>query len=182
VGQDEAMKKMESLYHGHRFPAPFVSHAVHWYFRFQLNLRDIERLLFERGVIVSHKSIRRWRDKFGTAQAHWIKATRRKPGSSCHLDEVLVGRRGKPYALWCEVDQHSIELDILVQNWHDRAAPPNASSNGRRQPAPKKPPCMANSVPRNFSVANFHLHCPKSVHRLLNDGIRPRLCTFSSAS
>ncbi|MGF6788161.1 DDE-type integrase/transposase/recombinase [Paraburkholderia sp. 35.1] len=33
------MKKTKSLYHGHRFPASVISHAVHWYFRFQLSLR-----------------------------------------------------------------------------------------------------------------------------------------------
>jgi len=48
------MKNPESLYHGHRFPAPAIKCAVRWYFRFQLSLRDIEELLFERGVIVRY--------------------------------------------------------------------------------------------------------------------------------
>ncbi|MGF6960884.1 hypothetical protein QFZ97_006840 [Paraburkholderia youngii] len=42
------MKKRKSLYHGHRFPAAIIGLAVRWYFRFQLGLRDIEELLFER--------------------------------------------------------------------------------------------------------------------------------------
>jgi putative transposase len=55
------MKKSESLYHGHRFPAGVISCAVRWYFRFQLSLRDIEELLlFERGVTVTHETIRCW--------------------------------------------------------------------------------------------------------------------------
>ncbi|MGF6812928.1 hypothetical protein OKW30_008145 [Paraburkholderia sp. Clong3] len=53
VSYDDVMKKTKSLYHGHRFPASVISHAVRWYFRFQLSLRDIEELLFERGVVVS---------------------------------------------------------------------------------------------------------------------------------
>ena len=48
------MKIAKSLCHGHRFPAAVISCAVRWYFRFQLSLRDIEELLFERGVIVSY--------------------------------------------------------------------------------------------------------------------------------
>ena len=48
------MKKSKSPYHGHRFPAEVISCAVRWYFRFQLSLRDIEELLFERGVIVTY--------------------------------------------------------------------------------------------------------------------------------
>jgi putative transposase len=66
------MKKSKSLYHGHRFPGAVISCAVRWYFRFQLSLRDIEELLFERGVIVSYETIRRWCDKFGKGFAHFM--------------------------------------------------------------------------------------------------------------
>ena len=38
----------------HRFPAGVISCAVGWYFRFQLSLRDLEELLFERGVTVTY--------------------------------------------------------------------------------------------------------------------------------
>jgi putative transposase len=50
------MTRRKSLYHGHRFPATIISHSVWWYFRFQLSLRDIEELLFERGVTVSYSA------------------------------------------------------------------------------------------------------------------------------
>lgn len=50
--------KKNSLYHGRRFPAVVISCAVRWYFRFHLSLRDIEELLFDRGVIVSYETIR----------------------------------------------------------------------------------------------------------------------------
>jgi putative transposase len=51
------MKKPKAFYHRHRFPGAVISWAVRWYFRFQLSLRDIEELLFERGVIVSYETI-----------------------------------------------------------------------------------------------------------------------------
>ncbi len=89
--------KPKALYHGHRFPAAIISPAVRWYFRFQLSLRDLEELLFERGVIVSYETIRRWCDKFGgPAPARRVKAARRKPGRTWHLDEVFVNLRGEP--------------------------------------------------------------------------------------
>jgi putative transposase len=88
------MTKAKSFYHGHRFPATIISHAVRWYFRFQLNLRDIEKLLFERGVTVSYETIRRWCERFGAGFVHWVKAARRKPGSTWHLDEMFVTLRG----------------------------------------------------------------------------------------
>jgi putative transposase len=53
------MKKSKSPYHGDRFPASVIGHAVRWYFRLHLSLGDIGELLFERGVVVSHGSIER---------------------------------------------------------------------------------------------------------------------------
>lgn len=70
--------KTISLYRGHRFPAVFISQAVRWYFRFHLSLRDIEEPLFERGVVVSYETIRRWCDKFCAGFAHRIRARRQR--------------------------------------------------------------------------------------------------------
>ncbi|WP_439672968.1 IS6 family transposase (plasmid) [Cupriavidus necator] len=116
------MQKSKSLYHGHRFPPVVISHAVRWYSRFNLSPRDIEELLFERGVIVSYETIRRWCDKFGAGFAHRAKSARRKPGSTWHLDEMFVTLRGEPYLLWRAVDEHGAELDILLQKRRDKAA------------------------------------------------------------
>ncbi|MCU1314769.1 MAG: integrase core domain protein [Candidatus Acidoferrum typicum] len=49
------MNISKSLYHGHCFPAGAISCEVRWYSRFQLSLRDIEELLFKRGVIVTSR-------------------------------------------------------------------------------------------------------------------------------
>lgn len=116
------MKTKRSLYHGHRFPAAVVSQAVHRYFRFQLSLRDIEELLFERGIVVSYETIRRWCDKFGLSFAIRAKSARRKPGSTWHLDEMFVTLRGEPYLLWRAVGQYGAELDVPVQKRRDKAA------------------------------------------------------------
>ena len=116
------MKKSKSLYRGHRFPARVISCAVRWYYRYQLSLRDIEELLFERGVIVTYETIRCWCDKFGAGFARRVKAASRKPGGTWHLDEMFVTLRGEPYLLWRAVDEHGAELDILLQKRRDKAA------------------------------------------------------------
>ncbi|TDY15510.1 hypothetical protein B0G81_8558 [Paraburkholderia sp. BL6665CI2N2] len=103
------MKKTKSLYHGHRFPAVVISCAVRWYFRFQLSLRDIEELLFERGVVVSCETVRRWCEKFDAGFAHRVRAARRKLGTIWHLDEMFVSLRGEPYLLWRAVNENGAE-------------------------------------------------------------------------
>ena len=40
-------------YKRHRFPSEIISHAVWLYYRFSLSHRDVEELLFERGIIKS---------------------------------------------------------------------------------------------------------------------------------
>ena len=45
-------------YPGFRFPAEIIVHAVWLYHRFTLSFRDIEDLLAERGIIVTHETIR----------------------------------------------------------------------------------------------------------------------------
>jgi putative transposase len=54
------MTNESSRYRGYRFPAEIVSHAVGLYHRFALSLRDTEYLLAQRGVTVTHETIRRW--------------------------------------------------------------------------------------------------------------------------
>ena len=138
------MARTKSLYHGHRFPAAVISHAVCCYFRFNLSLRDIEELLFERGVVVTYETIRRWCDKFGTGYAHRVKAARRRPCSTWHLDEMFVTLRGEHYLLWRAVDEHGAELDILLQKRRDKAAAKD-SSYACFVPVP----CLARSSPTN---------------------------------
>ncbi len=91
--------KPKPLHRGHRFPAAIISQAVRGYFRFQLSLRDIEELLFERGVSVSHETIRRWCDRFGATFARRVKAARRKSGRIWRRGEMFVNLRGESWLL-----------------------------------------------------------------------------------
>jgi len=102
-------------YPRHRFPAEIISHAVWLYHVFSLSLRDVELILAERGVLVTHESIRRWGLKFGAEFAGRLQRRRPRPGDTWHLDEVFIRIRGVQHYLWRAVDQHGVVLDILVQ-------------------------------------------------------------------
>ena len=58
-----------SPYRGYRLAPEIIAHAVWLYFRFHLSFRDVQDLLAERGVIVSHESIRQWCARFGATFA-----------------------------------------------------------------------------------------------------------------
>ncbi|MDV9200538.1 IS6 family transposase, partial [Streptomyces sp. Wh19] len=43
-------------YKGHRYPVEIIAHCVWLYFRFPLSFREVEELMLERGVLVSHET------------------------------------------------------------------------------------------------------------------------------
>ncbi|MGY4920618.1 IS6 family transposase [Streptomyces sp. 900116325] len=103
-------------------PVEIISHCVWLYFRFPLSYREVEELMLQRGVIVSHETVRRWCRKFGQAYADRLRRRRPRPGDKWHLDEVFVRINGEQKYLWRAVDQDGNVLDILVQNRRDKAA------------------------------------------------------------
>ena len=84
------MRPDPATYPGYRFPAEIISHAVWLYHVFSLSLRDVELILAERGITVTHESIRNWGRKFGSEFAHRLRRRRPKPGDTWHLDEVFL--------------------------------------------------------------------------------------------
>jgi len=109
-------------YKGHRYPVEIIAHCVWLYFRFPLSFREVEELMLERGVLVSHETVRRWCTKFGQAYANGLRRRRVQPGDKWHLDEVFVKINGELKYLWRAVDADGNVLDILVQNRRDTAA------------------------------------------------------------
>ena len=107
---------------GHRFPRTVIGYAVWAYHRFALSLRDVEDLLAERGVVVSHETIRVWVARFGTQIAAKIRRDRPGPADKWHLDEVVLKINGTKHWLWRAVDANGDVLDILVQSRRDTAA------------------------------------------------------------
>jgi len=103
------------LYRRHRFPPEIIAYAVWLYHRFSLSFREVEELLAERGVTVSHEAIRLWCLRFGQTFARKLRHCRGRPGDTWHLDEVFIRIRGARYYLWRAVDQDGQTLDILVQ-------------------------------------------------------------------
>jgi putative transposase len=74
-------------YKNHRYPIEIVARAVWLYFRFNLSLRDVEEMLFDRGIVVSYETIRRWCRKHGFDYACRIRRKAPTKGDVWHLDE-----------------------------------------------------------------------------------------------
>ncbi|MFC1232284.1 IS6 family transposase [Streptomyces sp. Sce081] len=99
-----------------------IAHCVWLYHRFPLSFREVEELMLERGVLVSHETVRRWCATFGQAYANGLRRRRPRPGDKWYLDEVFLKIDGEQQYLWRAVDADGNVLDILVQNRRDTAA------------------------------------------------------------
>ena len=91
-------------YKNRRFPGEIISHGVWLYYRFPLSYRDVQELLCERGIEVTHEAIRQWCRKFGQNYTNQLKRRRAQPGDKWHLDEVFVTIHRKRHYLWRAVD------------------------------------------------------------------------------
>lgn len=111
-----------NTYKRHRFPPDIISYAVWLYYRFNLSHRDIEDLLAERGITVSHESVRLWCIKFGAKYASRLKRRHKGYGDTFYIDEIFVKIRGKQHYLWRAVDQDGEVVDVFLQTKRDGAA------------------------------------------------------------
>jgi putative transposase len=67
-------------YRGFRHPAEVISHCVWLYYRFPLSFREVEEMMLQRGVVVSHETVRQWCAKFGQTYANALRRRRARPG------------------------------------------------------------------------------------------------------
>ncbi len=77
-------------YPGYRFPKDVITYAVWLYHRFPVSLRGVQEILFERGMIVSHESLKQWGKKFGPKYAAKLRRREPRRGDTWHLDEMAV--------------------------------------------------------------------------------------------
>ena len=94
------------------------------YVRFPLSLRNVEDLLHERGIDISHETVRYWWNRFGPIFAAEIRR-KRVQRMQClqqwqwHLDEVFVRINGQTQYLWRAVDHEGEVLESFVTKRRD---------------------------------------------------------------
>ena len=96
------------------------------YVRFPLSLRQVEDLLHERGVDISHETVHAWWNRFGPRFAAEIKKRcvhhRLFSNWRWHLDEVFVRINGELHYLWRAVDHEGEVLESFVTRRRNRKA------------------------------------------------------------
>ena len=115
----------DALFKYFRTSPEIIRLAVMMYVRFPLSLRNVEDVLHERGIEISHESVRFWWNRFGPMFASEIRARRAErlrsgPQWRWHLDEVFVKINGERHYLWRAVDHEGEVLESFVTKTRDR--------------------------------------------------------------
>ena len=94
--------------------------VVMMYIRYPLSLRQVEDLLFERGIDICHETV------CGSGGTGSVRCSQRRSGRSgrvhhrsysqwrWHLDEVFVRINGETHYLWRAVDHEGEVLEVFV--------------------------------------------------------------------
>ena len=95
------------------------------YVRFPLTLRNVEDLLFERGIDICHETVQHWWNRFGPMFASEVRRQRvsRMRGFRhwrWHLDEMYVKLSGEMVYLWRAVDQEGEILESYITKTRDK--------------------------------------------------------------
>jgi putative transposase len=101
--------------------------VVMTYVRYPLSPRNVEYLLTERGIDISHETVRFSWNRFGPIfaaeiQKNRVAHLRRFPQWRWHLDEVFVKINGKLCYLWRAVDREGEVLEKVITAKRDKAA------------------------------------------------------------
>jgi len=114
--------------------------AVMLYVRFPLSLRNVEDLMHERGVEISHETVRFWWHRFGPLFAAEIRKRRiegMKPSHwRWHLNEMFVKIDGERHYLWRAVDHGGEVLESFVTKTRDKKAALKFLKKARKKHGP----------------------------------------------
>ena len=113
-------------FNGFQSSPEIIRLAVMLYIRFPLSLRNVEDLLHERGVDVSHETVRYWWHRFGPMFAAEIRKRRIQGMKSSrwrwHLDEIFVKINGRTHYLWRAVNHEGEVLESFVTKSRNKKA------------------------------------------------------------
>ena len=120
------MTKRDPFKYFHNSPE-IIRLAVMTYVRFPLSLRNVEDMLHERGIDISHETVRYWWNRFGpmfAAEIHRKRVRQMRSYSNWrwHLDAVFVKINGERHYLWRAVDHEGEVLESFVTKRRDRKA------------------------------------------------------------
>jgi IS6 family transposase len=111
-----------SAFSGYRWPPDVLVMAVRWYCSLPLSAAQVVRLLAERNIDVSARTVLNWVQTFGPQLATALHKHRRRVGQKWTVDEVFCFRGKQKLYLYRAVDGQGQVIDVLLRDNRNRAS------------------------------------------------------------
>ncbi|WP_423788434.1 IS6 family transposase [Lactiplantibacillus plantarum] len=96
--------------------------AVDYYLRYNLSYREVQELLYDRGINVCHTTIYRWVQEYSKVLYYLWKKKNRQSFYSWKMDETYIKINGRWHYLYRAIDADGLTLDIWLRKKRDTQA------------------------------------------------------------
>ena len=100
---------------GKQFQKDVIIISVGYYLRYNLSYLDVQEMLYDRGINVSHTTIYRWVQEYGKLIYQIWKKKNRQSFYSWKMDETYIKIKGKWHYLYRAIDSEGMTLDIWLR-------------------------------------------------------------------
>jgi transposase-like protein len=104
------------------FAPEIILLCVRWYLKYQISLRDVEEMLFERGLVIDHTTIHRWVIRYSPEIAKRVRTRLKPTNDSWRLDETYLKVNGEQVYLYRIVDSEGETVEFLLSRTRDKRA------------------------------------------------------------
>ena len=100
---------------GKQFQQDVIIVAVGYYLRYNLSHREVQELLYDRGINVCHTTIYRWIQEYSKILYHLWKKKNKQSFYSWKMDETYIKVKGRWHYLYRAIDADGLTLDIWLR-------------------------------------------------------------------
>ncbi|EPJ0597155.1 IS6 family transposase [Enterobacter roggenkampii] len=104
------------------YPIDVIAQCVRWYLAYALSLRNLEKMMAERGIVVDHSTLHRWVIRLVPLLDKAFRRHKRTVGRRWRMDETYIKIKGQWKYLYRAVDTDGQTIDFLFTARRDAAA------------------------------------------------------------
>ena len=166
MGQRIKMNKSKDFKWKHYEPE-IILWGVRWYCRYAISYRDLEEMMVERGLEISHTTPYRWVQQYAPEIEKRIKPYMKRSRDSYRIDETYIKIKGKWKYLYRAVDTAGDTLEFLLTSKRNKQAAKRFFKKmlGNKHVA----------IPRAMAVDKNRAY-PPAVEELKREGLIPKDC------
>jgi transposase, IS6 family len=158
------------LFKWRHFQAEIILLCVRWYLRSALSYRDLEEIMWERGLQVDHTTIFRWVQRYAPELEKRCRPHLKACHDSWKVDETSIKIKKTWVYLYRAGDSDDQTLEFLLSPTRDAEAAKRFFLKALHRPAcSTHPPCLAKEQVTQFIAATTLTFVPRTTCSVLTD-------------